>query len=584
MLVKKSLKWLLVPLMFLGAVSCSAKPEPGPGEDTGNGPECLSFDIERVDSLNRVCNYALSVSYGDDGSMEIALLRDGETISVSSDDLEAGLKVEDKGRYLLFSMPGKGETVLGSDIQMTYNPPLRTLESGGTLNILCIGNSLTADTVEHLPRMLKSMGIGNVNIDVVYHGGWSLLNHWTNFKDIKCSRYVYEAGKDDWTEFDPNALDDCGADILSLREYDVVTFQDDTRTNCVGWSAEAKAAFLELVDYVHHSQPSHRPSIVYFAPHCPAAKLYGSKNAILWEVFDGDQKECYEAFSSQIRTVLSETPVDLFFSNATAVQNLRTSTLNDSHPLDLSRDGTHSDYGVTRFCESVMFFQSILKPCLGVDIASCNYAYDKSESTPGKCATPVDDFTRPVAVEAALNAIEEPFSITRMSPEKLPIEGLVNYVLTFCEYPMTLNAENGGECRLRNAGSPVGLDWTIKGEAPTGVFKIIDGSSSGRLKIGNNSDIIDPFILQTDGLAGKKISKVSIWMSSGVSSKLSKVSIDIGDTECLAETEVALSVTSTKKTGFEYTADCSKSTGGEVKITVRSTAAFYIYKVYIDYE
>ena len=27
-----------------------------------------------------------------------------------------------------------------------------------------------------------------------------------------------------------------------------------------------------------------------------------------------------------------------------------------------------------------------------------------------------------------------------------------------------------------------------------------------------------------------------------------------------------------------------RSTEGEVKITIRSTAAFYIYKIYIDYE
>ena len=50
--------------------------------------------------------------------MTITLLRDGEFIEVSPEDLKSGLKVEDKGRYFLFSMPGKDDVVLGSDITM----------------------------------------------------------------------------------------------------------------------------------------------------------------------------------------------------------------------------------------------------------------------------------------------------------------------------------------------------------------------------------------------------------------------------------------------------------------------------------
>ena len=95
---------------------------------------------------------------------------------------------------------------------------------------------------------------------------------------------------------------------------------------------------------------------------------------------------------------------------------------------------------------------------------------------------------------------------------------------------------------------------------------------------------MDPFILKPNGLAGKKISKVSVWMSSGVKDKLSRVSVSVGDREYLPLTEAAVSVTAVKNTGFEYSADCGASTEGEVKITIRSTAAFYIYKIYIDYE
>ena len=44
-----------------------------------------------------------------------------------------------------------------------------------TMNVLFIGNSLTADAVEHLPRIFKNMGITNVNLYAVYRGGHPCL-------------------------------------------------------------------------------------------------------------------------------------------------------------------------------------------------------------------------------------------------------------------------------------------------------------------------------------------------------------------------------------------------------------------------
>lgn len=550
--------------------------------DSG-GPEKSIFNLGRVDSLNNVCNYVSDIVRHEDGSMEIVLLRDSESIVVSADDIEAGLKVEDKVRYLVFSMAGHEDVILGSDMVMPYNPPLRRTGEGNILNILCIGNSLTGDTVEHLPRIMKDMGIENVNIDVIYHGGWSLLNHWNNFK-VKntCSRYIYEAGEPDWTEFNPNLLDDCGADVLALREYDVVTFQDQTRSMCNVWTEDEKAAFLDMVRYIQNACPEHRPSLVYFAPHIPAAKLYSGNNAILWELFEGDQARCLESYLARIKDILANTPVDMFFSNATAVQNLRTSELNRSHPLDLSRDGTHSDYGVTRFCESAMFFQSVLKPCLGADIFQSRYVFEKSDGTPGKYSTPVNDETRPVALEAAKNALAEPFVVTRMSAEEPPLEGMVNYVLKLCDYPLSLTEANGGACSIKNAGEPEGLDWEVSGEAHD-KFVITNGSANGRYKIGQTDDYVDPFVLRTAGLSGKKVSKVSVWMSSGVNSKRSSVSVCIGGKEYMPLTETGYSTAAVKNTGFEYSVDCDSSAEGEVEITVRSSAAFYMYKIYIDY-
>lgn len=104
----KQFQWLFWVAAASIAVSCTKSSAPEEENPVPPAPVLRSFDLGRVDSLNKVCNYASSVVSGEDGSMKILLLRDDESIDITPEDLKSGLKVEDKGRYFLFSRPGGG--------------------------------------------------------------------------------------------------------------------------------------------------------------------------------------------------------------------------------------------------------------------------------------------------------------------------------------------------------------------------------------------------------------------------------------------------------------------------------------------
>lgn len=104
----KQFQWLFWVAAASIAVSCAKSSAPEEENPVPPAPVLRSFDLGRVDSLNKVCNYASSVVSGEDGSMKILLLRDDESIDITPEDLKSGLKVEDKGRYFLFSRPGGG--------------------------------------------------------------------------------------------------------------------------------------------------------------------------------------------------------------------------------------------------------------------------------------------------------------------------------------------------------------------------------------------------------------------------------------------------------------------------------------------
>ena len=468
-----------------------------------------------------------------------------------------------------------------------------------TMNVLFIGNSLTADAVEHLPRIFKNMDITNVNLYAVYRGGFTLPRYVEVYDEPNsCALFYCRAGHEDWEVWDVKQ-DDCLKDIVNLQPWDVISIQEHTGAEeAWSWTDMEANAIKALVERFNNAHPDHLPTMVYLMSH-----VYGNvryQNNVLWEKFDGDNNKMWETCLGFIKPLKERIPIKTIIPCATAVQNLRTSELNWTHPMDMSRDGVHSDKGITRFCEAATVFQTVFKPRIGKDISDCTYTYDVSNTERGSLCTPVTAENRTIAIQAANDAVKEPTKITRLAGEK-PADATVNYTFALCSYFSSLaNGLNDGKGKMSipDAGSPEKVSWEISAtrsdswaKEESGAFSgfekgIFDGSANNRIKMGTASNTFSELVMKTTNLSGKTVTNVSIGLSTASKGMTGKVSIKVGGKEIVSGKDIELSTTKVKNTGFIYGADCNEA--GDVEITVHDIAGtktvFYLYPVSITYK
>lgn len=591
----------VVPMLSIFA-ACAEKPEPEqkpePPKDYTEELTLLAAQLEEAqNNCNYICNITAVI-----GRQTFEVLRplntaDGENKFEIMDEWGVEISSVKNGRAFLFKI-GDAEYELGSDIDMPYNPSLRKVEDGENLNVLFIGNSLTADAVEHLPRMFKNMGISNVNLYAVYRGAFTLPRYVEVFDEPNsCALFYCEAGHDDWDQWDVT-LDDCLKDILPLQTWDVISIQEHTGGEYAWtWTQTEKDAINSLIAKFNGAQPEHRPTIAYLFSHVYGNVFYS--NRTLWDKFDGDNNKMYETCRGVVQNIVAETPVAPVIPCATAVQNLRTSTLNYTHPMDMSRDGVHSDKGITRFCEAATVFQTIFKPCLGVDLASCTYTYDVENTERGTLSTPVTEENRQIALQAANYAVEKPYEVTRMADPK-PEDETVTYMLRLCDYYDALVSgldDGNGTASLPAIGTPSNVSWTISAEPGPDYAKkedgtpetfgkgLINGPANNRIKTGTASNVFSRFTLATTNLADKTITHVQVGLSTASKNMAGKVSIKVGDTPIVTDQDIALSTTAVKNTGFPYGADCEVKGNVEIDIhdIIDTKTVFYFYTVSITY-
>ena len=123
--------------------------------------------------------------------------------------------------------------------------------------------------------------------------------------------------------------------------------------------------------------------------------------------------EMWTVIAAQGKTAVETCGFDGVISTGAMLQNLRTTSLNNS--LGLTRDGYHMDFGLSRYGASCTVFETVIGPYHGnVTLDGNSYRYNQSSTEDGSWTTPVTDATAPVALQAARYAIEKPYEVTTM--------------------------------------------------------------------------------------------------------------------------------------------------------------------------
>jgi len=123
--------------------------------------------------------------------------------------------------------------------------------------------------------------------------------------------------------------------------------------------------------------------------------------------YNNNQMEMYQSIVNVVKTMVVKTGIDLIIPSATAIQNLRGTSINNA-PSDLTRDGSHIDLGAGRYTLACTWFQALIAPCLGTTIAGNPFKINNGN-------VPVTDNNYLVCQKAAQYACSRLFEISLLT-------------------------------------------------------------------------------------------------------------------------------------------------------------------------
>ncbi len=268
----------------------------------------------------------------------------------------------------------------------------------GVYKVLVIGNSFSDDGVEYyLHDLAKQTGkplvIGNL-----FRGGAPLDFHLKNaLEDIA----IYDYRK---TFIDGAKINTRKTSILmALKDenWDIICFQQASLLS--GDLPSVQKDLPALFQYVKANYPI---STVRYAYHqtWAYAKNASTKN---FEKYNRDQKYMFQQIVEVAKEVKNIIPVDILIPSGTAIQNGRTSYIEDN----FTREGYHLDLKIGRFTAACAWYESL---------------FGDLESNPFKPFN-LSNAQAEIAREAAINAVENPFKETPSTKQvpkldKIPFE------------------------------------------------------------------------------------------------------------------------------------------------------------------
>lgn len=96
----------------------------------------------------------------------------------------------------------------------------------------------------------------------------------------------------------------------------------------------------------------------------------------------------------------------------TVLQNLRYNT-SITHWYGWTRDGYHMDYGLARYAASCLLFENLITPKYQINMDNNTFRISNSNDAYGSYTTPVNDSNKSIAIQAARDAMNNKFDVTK---------------------------------------------------------------------------------------------------------------------------------------------------------------------------
>lgn len=257
------------------------------------------------------------------------------------------------------------------------------------IKILSIGNSFSEDTMEHIPNIVKSLGIKKFKFANLYIGGCSINQHYNNaINDIGNYKYFVNIGEG-WNVTESYKISDAVKD----EKWDYISIQHGTGDKSRYTSPESYENLLPLVKYIKTIANTDTKIAFNMAWVADSESTHHEITS-----YGGNQVLMYEKLTNLTKELIfSMKEMDVISPTGTAIQNARTCI-----GKKLTRDDFHLSYDLGRYIAGLTFLKSL-----------CNINVDFVEWAPDG----VNEQDKRIAKLAVDTAFDNPFSVTKISAD-----------------------------------------------------------------------------------------------------------------------------------------------------------------------
>ena len=264
-----------------------------------------------------------------------------------------------------------------------------------SIKILAIGNSFSVDAMEYLWNMLDAAGVEEVVLGNLYIGGCSLDTHWKNMNgNLDAYTFYYnDSGK--WeTNAKKSALY-----ALQLKDWDYITVQQASPESGL---SDSLGNLQNILNYVKTNKTNDEAEVYWHmtwayqtTSHHESFPNYNKSQTVMYNSIVSTAKDHVSGYDM----------IEGIIPSGTAVQNLRTSYLDDS----LSLDTYHMSLGTGRYAVALTWFSFFT----GIDARYIDWV-------PADYPKIAED---KAAISNAVNmAIKAPFEVTASPYTKKPVK------------------------------------------------------------------------------------------------------------------------------------------------------------------
>ena len=226
-----------------------------------------------------------------------------------------------------------------------------------TLRVLAIGNSFSEDAVEqYLWDLGHEVGIEMI-IGNAYRGGWSLAAHWNDARSGAADTEYRKVVGGKRENLGKHTL----REIITDEPWDVITFQQVSQE--AGREASYEPGLSLMIGYVRALAlvDSVRLGFHQTWAYAQDSEHRGFAN------YDRNQFLMYAHITTAVEEEMQYHRGDLSFyiPSGTAIQNARTSALNESSSeggavnRELTRDGYHLNYTIGRYTAACAWLEAL---------------------------------------------------------------------------------------------------------------------------------------------------------------------------------------------------------------------------------